>query len=100
MSIFAFMMLIFVFSRLSGRRRWRHHRGVYVWGWRSGEHPFTQLRRGRYVRAGVEPPAPVKAPTAFESLKARYVDGSLSDAQYESELDALLKTPEGRSQMR
>jgi uncharacterized membrane protein len=35
-------------------------------------------------------------PNAFERLKQRYVRGDISDEQYESELDTLLRMPDTR----
>ena len=35
-------------------------------------------------------------PNAFERLKQSYIHGDISDEQYETELDALLRTPETR----
>ena len=74
---FAMLILLFVFMRLTCGRR----------------HRFARLRCynhqpwHRPVR--IDQPAP--KPTLFEQLKQRYVDGDLSDEQYEEELDKLLR---------
>ena len=81
--MFFFLMLImfFVITRpLHMRRRhfahWhRHH-----------HHLPTHTRRQ----------IPKPQPNAFERLKTRYVQGELSDEQYEAAVDELLRTPEGR----
>ncbi len=45
-------------------------------------------------------PAPaVPRESEFEALKRRYVEGELSDEQYESALDVLFLTAEGRRQV-
>ena len=87
MSIFGMMMLFFVFSRVMGRRRGYWQR-------------YSIPLRGP-VELPVAVPAPVTIPreNAFEALKRRYVNGELSDERYQDELDSLLKTPEGRSQI-
>ena len=80
---FAMTILLFVFMRFAvGGRRGRCLPRHY--------HRHWQLQ-----------PVQIKAPTqpssnAFEKLKQRYVRGDISDEQYESELDTLLRTPETR----
>jgi hypothetical protein len=98
MAFFAMMILFIAFMRF-GRfhrmRRW--HRG-YMYGW----HPYRHLHQLRYAgQMPVRPSVQAQAPreSAFELLKRKYVKGEISDHQYESELDALLKTPEGRREI-
>lgn len=83
---FAMMILLFVVMRFAvggprGRCMPMHH------------HRHWQLQQAR-VRPRVQPAQP--EPNAFERLKQRYVRGDLTDAQYESEVDALLRAPETR----
>jgi hypothetical protein len=93
MSVLAMMFLIYVFMRFarSSRVRRGHCGGHFAW------HPPRQPHRLRHERPVAEPQAPKLS--AFDALKERYVRGAISDAQYESELDQLLQTPEGRSQV-
>lgn len=74
---FAMLVLAFVLMRLTFGRRHRFAR----------LHCYNHHYRHRPVR--VQSPAP--EPTPFERLKQRYVDGDLSDQQYEAELDKLLR---------
>lgn len=92
MVFFAMMFLIFVFLRFG---RFHHMRRGHCGG-QFGWQPHRQRQRLRAERPMAEP-APKLSP--FEALKERYVRGAISDMQYESELDALLRTPEGRSQV-
>ena len=94
MGFIAMMILIFVFMRFARFHRMQRWHGGYACGWRARE----RLHRLEYAP---RPAAPAPAPreSAFESLKRRYVKGELSDYQYESELDQLLRTPEGRREI-
>jgi uncharacterized membrane protein len=86
MTFLAIMLLFFVFSRMmcshSGRRRYAHN---HV-GWHRAQH---------FQRPAPEPPTE----SAFERLKRKFVSGEISAETYEAELDALLRTPEGRTQV-
>lgn len=82
MMFFMMMLLFFVVMRVSHGRR-RHF---------APRHCQHQHLRARPVRQEVAKPAP----NAFERLKARYVQGELSDEQYEAGVDELLKTPEAK----
>jgi hypothetical protein len=75
---FAMLILMFVFMRLTVGRR----------------HRFARLRcyNHHYGHRPVRIPQPAPEPTPFERLKQRYVDGDLSDEQYEDELDKLLRS--------
>ncbi len=101
MSLFALLVTVFVISRVLGfgyRRRIRRGRAFgwhpYAWG------PVQLGCRARRVplNTGTQP-APAVPERSFDTLKARYVRGELSDEQYERELDQMLKSPEGRSQI-
>lgn len=82
MMFFMMMLLFFVVMRVShGRRR-------HFAPWHCQHHHLS----ARPVRQAVAKPEP----NAFERLKVRYVQGELSDEQYESAVDELLKTPDGR----
>ena len=89
MSVLAMMFLIWVFIRFGRFQRLRSRHCGARFGW--------QPQRLRAERPAAEPAAPKLS--AFNALKERYVRGAISDVQYESELDALLRTPEGRSQV-
>ena len=77
---FAFFLLFIAFFRF-GRRRHRWHRDY------------------AYFPQPAAIPVELPKETAFDALKRRYVNGELSDERYQDELDKLLKTPEGRSQI-
>ena len=57
--------------------------------------PVHYHRRGRLQPVQIQRPVRPE-PNAFERLKQRYIRGDISDEQYETELDALLRTPETR----
>jgi hypothetical protein len=83
MSFFVLIMILFAVSRMCGfRPRGRHH-------WRR-----MQWQPQQPVEA-VPPPKE----SSFERVKRRFVNGDISDEQFEREVDALLKTPEGRAQV-
>jgi hypothetical protein len=74
---FAMMIMFFIFMRLAFGRRHRFAR------LQCHSHHYHRQRR-----------APVQAPpepSPFERLKQQYVDGDLSDEQYEEELDKLIR---------
>ncbi len=77
---FVMMILFFVFMRVAHGRR-RH---------------CAQLHYGRHRLPPVRPQVQPPQPSAFEKLKQRYVQGDLSDEQYEDALDTLLRSPETR----
>jgi uncharacterized membrane protein len=77
---FVMMVLFFVFMRVAHGRR--HH--------------CAQLHYGRHRHHSVRPQVQSPQPSAFEKLKQRYVQGDLSDEQYEDALDLLLRSPETR----
>lgn len=93
MSVLAMMFLMWAFIRFG---RFQQVRRRHCGG-RFGSHLRRQPQRLRYEAPRAEPAAPKVS--AFDVLKERYVRGAISDVQYESELDALLRTPEGRSQI-
>ena len=93
MSVLAMMFLIWVFIRFGRFQRLRSRHCGARFGWQ----PHGRPQRLRSERPAAEPEAPKLS--AFNALKERYVRGAISDVQYESELDALLRTPEGRSQV-
>jgi uncharacterized membrane protein len=78
---FMMMIMFFVVMRVMHGRR-RHCAQLHYY-----RHPH--FHRARPV---VERPQP----TAFERLKQGYVNGDLTDEQYEEQLDALLRSPETR----
>jgi uncharacterized membrane protein len=73
---FVMMILFFVFMRFAVHGR-RHHCGH-----------LHYAHRRRPVRIEAAP-----KPNAFDRLKQRYVEGDLTDEQYEDELDTLLRSP-------
>ena len=75
---FAMLIMFFIFMRLASGRC---HRFPQL------HHYHHHNHRQRPVRLQPAPPKP----TPFERLKQRYVDGDLSDEQYEEELDKLLR---------
>ena len=89
MGFLALLILFFAVSRFLRMREWQR-------GFAYGCYPRRHYHRLHYSHAA---PAPQPRETAFETLKRRYVTGELSDEQYESHLDALLKTPEGRREL-
>ncbi|HEX6560159.1 MAG TPA: hypothetical protein VF021_11870 [Longimicrobiales bacterium] len=98
MSLFAFIVMVWVLARVTGvvrrRRSWGACHTVLL--------PGHLSRQRGWRRPHTEPPPPQVTPpqeTAFDVLKKRYVAGRISDDQYERELDALLRTPEGRAQL-
>jgi hypothetical protein len=92
MAFFAMMFLIFALTRFGRVHCLRRAHRSYAYGWHQDRH----LHQLRYAS-----PAPATPPrqSAFEVLKRRYVKGEITDHQYESELDAMLKTPEGRREI-
>lgn len=96
MSFFAMMFLFFALMRFGRYHRMRR-------GWYGAYMCSRYAQRDQYQLryAGQTMPQPRAEPreSAYEKLKRRYVKGEISDFQYESELDELLKTPEGRSQV-
>lgn len=93
MSVLAMMFLIWAFIRF-GRF---HHMRRWPCGGQFGWQPHRRAHRMRTEQPTAAPKAPKLSP--FDALKERYVRGAISETQYESELDALLRTPEGRSQI-
>jgi uncharacterized membrane protein len=77
---FVMMVMFFVFMRVMHGRR-RH---------------FARLHCQRHPHFRSTQAVPAPRPSAFERLKQRYVEGDLTDEQYEDELDALLRSPETR----
>jgi uncharacterized membrane protein len=77
MFFFAMLFLLFVFMRLARR----------------GHHGFARVQcyHHHYRHRLPQPEQRAPQPTPFERLKQRYVDGDLSDEQYEEELDKLLR---------
>ena len=78
MLFFAMLFLAFAFMRVAT----------------GGRHRFGRLHCYNHHHhwqrpVQLQPPAPTLTP--FERLKQRYVDGDLSDEQYEEELDKLLR---------
>lgn len=97
MSPIAWVILWFVVARVFLRRR--AHRRRMIWGWYAGPWAphWTQYAYPQPARTPApEPALPLPSPDPFEALKSRFVGGDLTDEEYERELDALLKTPEGR----
>ena len=81
MFFFMMMIMFFVIMRAShGRRRHLRH-------WHGHYH-----RLPPHAPPRIEKPQP----NAFERLKTRYVQGELSDEEYEAAIDELLRTPEGK----
>ena len=101
MSLFALLITVFVISRVLGfgyRRRIRRGRSF---GWHQYAYGPVQLgcrTRRPPLDNGTQAQTPVPD-RSFDTLKARYVRGELTDEQYEAELDQLLKSPQGRSQI-
>lgn len=81
MFFFMMMIMFFVVMRAAPMRR-RHfaHRGCHY-------HRLPARARPQLDRP---------QPNAFERLKTRYVQGELTDEQYEAAVDELLRTPGGR----
>jgi hypothetical protein len=77
MFFFAMLFLMFVLMRFAHR----------------GHHGFARVHcyHHHYGRRLPERVQREAQPTPFERLKQRYVDGDLSDEQYEEELDKLLR---------
>ncbi|HKO18612.1 MAG TPA: SHOCT domain-containing protein [Acidobacteriaceae bacterium] len=94
MSPFGMILIAFIILRVRRRRHWRMYR--FAWQTPDGFPGRFDYYHGQQP----VPPQPVPQPSAFEQLKARYVKGEIGDEQYESALDDLLKTPEGRGQIR
>ena len=97
MSVFAWIFVWFAVARLLGFRRRRRR-------WMMFRFPEWQSATCAPVPAGygsrrARQAAEVPRLTAFEQIKSRYVSGEIDDEQYERELDALLRTPEGRRQL-
>jgi uncharacterized membrane protein len=87
MSFLAMMFVFWAIMRWGGLHRMRH------WQCNSGYTTHPQLHYHRRAhRTRVQSPRE----NAFDTLKRRYVEGDLNDSEYEAELDALLRTPEGR----
>jgi hypothetical protein len=78
MFFLAMLFLMFAFMRIAGGGRHRFGR----------VHCYNHHHRGQRP---VQLQGPAPQPTPFERLKQRYVDGDLSDEQYEEELDKLLR---------
>ncbi len=81
MFFFMMMIMFFVIMRTSNLRR----RNCLPW-------------HGRYQRLPPRARSQMTKPqpNAFERLKTRYVQGELSDEEYEAAVDELLRTPEGK----
>ncbi len=81
MFFFMMMIMFFVIMRASHGRR-RHFQP-----WNSRCHRLPPRARSQMTKP---------QPNAFERLKTRYVQGELSDEEYEAAVDELLRTPEGK----
>ena len=79
---FFMMMIMFIVVMRAPHMRRRHSAH-----WHCHSHRLPAPPRARM--AGPQP-------DACEQLKTRYVQGELSDEQYEAAVDELLRTPEGR----
>lgn len=90
MSFLAMLILIFAFVRFG--------RLLHVRRWHCGSRLDWDERRRHELRRVQPAPEPPRV-SAFEALKDRYVRGVITDSQYESELDRLLRTPDGRREM-
>jgi hypothetical protein len=95
MAFFAMMFLFFVFMRFGRFQRMRRGQRAYM----CGRYSQRNLYPLRYAGQTVAQTPAEPHESAYEKLKRRYVRGELSDYQYETELDELLKTPEGRRQV-
>ena len=95
MAFFVMMFLFFAFMRFGRYHRMRRNR-AFTCGWSQQR----DMYRLRYAGQTVNPqPSAEPRESAYEKLKRRYVKGEISDYQYETELDELLRTPEGRRQV-
>jgi hypothetical protein len=74
----------------AGRSRLRqhHHHGQLT-------HPLPVFHDPRPTRRT----PPVQPLSRYEALKRRYVNGDLTDEQYEHEIDALLREPGGMQEI-
>jgi uncharacterized membrane protein len=80
---FAMMIVLFVVMRFA------------LGGRRGGCVPLHHHRHRQFRPVPIQPSSRPQS-NAFERLKQRYIHGDISDEQYESELDALLRMPETR----
>ena len=98
MTWFFVMLAFWIFVARRRRRRWAlgHGRRMELeWG-PGGEERWHRHHRGRR-RAAALPQPP--AETRFEALKRRFVKGELTAEQYEREVDSLLRSPGGMSEV-
>jgi hypothetical protein len=106
MTWFLVMVAIWFLLARRRRRRWMmgHARFTRLGerhAWRQGRREHRARMRGAIPRdlELVRELPPTPAESRFEALKRRFVAGDLTDAEYEREVDALLRQPGGMNEV-